>query len=68
MAENVQLFEGNWAKRFIFVHLNKILNIGGKRPYQVEDLFEISGKLTTMAFNDVRPYFEDSVKNTKNLI
>ena len=59
-GEKQLLKEGNWFSRFFFLHLNKICDLGGERPYQVQDLFRISGELCTIAFRDVKSRFEET--------
>ena len=60
------LFENqNWFYKFFLNHLNKICNIGGKRPFQVEDLFEVADDMKTKAFDDMRAFYEEAAGNKK---
>ena len=36
------LMSGNFLSRHFFCFMNKVLKIGGQRPYQFEDLFELN--------------------------
>lgn len=64
-TDKKKLFDGNWFTRFFFIHLNKVCDLGGSRPYQMGDLFEVNDNFKTIAYENRRKYFADGAVNKK---
>ena len=61
------LFSSNCMARLLLVYLNKICDLGGKRPFQFTDMFRVYGSLLHLDYSDVKDKLANKSNNPESL-
>jgi ATP-binding cassette subfamily C (CFTR/MRP) protein 1 len=66
LKHNPPLFDGNCFTRFFLMHLNKVCDLGGSRPFQMSDLFEVAGDFVHLGYSNFKRSYTEQLAKKPN--